>query len=307
MEELKVSEEFLSDALMIVALGDEDRSKYAIDQFVVYNGVCKSALIISYSESDKKDTLFGKLQKLVSGNDIKLIDGLTHSQYEFVNQLKECDSIRKTCKIILDISCILTPHIFLLMKCIYMWNKKVQLYVINTIPFDYSFSDLPFLSYRSYYGDLRMEEIIGYSSSKGINYKRDLYIFAGFEGTLALKVEEDTEYNRLYYVNALPSYYQKYKDISIINNYKLLLSKNCNRLYAPAINPFEVYNLLNNHHNSEVDALSVAPLCTKPMALGICMYALEHDNVRIVYPFSDKYELERSHGVHKSYVYTIQF
>lgn len=38
-------------------------------------------------------------------------------------------------------------------------------------------------------------------------------------------------------------------------------------------------------------------------ALGICMYAMKHDNIRIVYPFSNHYELGRSHHVYKSYIY----
>ena len=108
----------------------------------------------------------------------------------------------------------------------------------------------------------------------------------------------------LYFVNALPSYCQKYKDISIINNYQLLLAKNCKRLYAPAINPFEVYNLLDGCID-ESRTVSIAPLCTKPMSLGICLYALEHQNVRIIYPFSDRYESHRSYDVYKSYIYKI--
>ena len=304
MKEFVASPELFSEALLVAAVDDEARSKYAIGKITSFQDICGAAIVFTYGEMDKYGEVLQSIESVYGAENVNVIEGFTNSQYEFITQMQTCESLINAKKIIIDISCILTPYLFLIMKCIYMWNHDATIYAINTIPYDYSFPESPFLSYKSYYGDLKMEEIIGFSSSEGMRQKKDLFIFAGFEGALALKVEEDIEYSQLYYVNALPSYYQKYKDISIINNYQLLLSKNCKRLYAPAINPFEVYNLLDGSID-ESRSVSIAPLCTKPMSLGICMYALEHHNVRIVYPFSDQYESHRSYDVYKSYIYKI--
>ena len=297
--------DLLDDALLILAIDGEERSQYAITQFKERTNKANGAIVFSYEESTNNHSAIEIVESITPKDEISIVDGFPDSQYGFIEKLKSCEQLVSAQNIVIDISCILTPYLFLLLKCLYLWNKEATISVINTIPFDYSFSKSPFTSYRSFYGDLKMEEIFGFSGSNGGCENKELYIFAGFEGALALKVIEDIDYNQLFLVNALPSYYQKYKDISVINNYQLIVSHNCKKLYTPAINPFETYNLLNRYVKKDTN-VSIAPLCTKPIALGICLYALEHDNVRIIYPFSDRYESDRSHDVHKAYVYRIK-
>ena len=149
-----------------------------------------------------------------------------------------------------------------------------------------------------------MKEIAGYSGTGDMSQDTDLYIFMGFEGTLSLKVVEDTAFKNLYLINTIPSYYQKYKDISVINNYSVLQIKKNSILHTPADNPFEVYNLLDSRISND-KMVCIAPLSTKPTSLGICLYALEHENVRIVYPDSSDYNHIKSHDVYISHVYEI--
>lgn len=292
----------LKDSLLIFAIDDEERSLYALNRFVETKSKGKAALVFAYSNDC--EMFLKKLTSIIDPESIYVIDGFPSSQVEFIRQIKSCKMLQDIKKIVIDISCIITPYMFLLIKSIKIWNNTSQLYAINTLPFDYTYFKSPFTSHKSYYGNLQMEEILGFSSSKGLYQEKDLFIFAGFEGVLALKVKEDIDYENLFFVNALPSYHQKYKDISMINNYQLLLSEQCKKLFAPASNPFEVYNLLDRTIASE-KYVSIAPLSTKPIALGICMYALKHENVRIIYPFSEKYEQEKSHKVFKSYVYKV--
>ncbi len=304
MHEFDKKENLLTDALLILAIDREARSQYALREFNACEQVCQNAIIFDYD--NYASNIIDTASSIPANAQSKIVlKGLPKSQTEFVSILKKCDKLRKAKRIVIDISSILTPYLFLLLKCIYMWNKNAHIYAINTVPFDYTFPQFPFLSYKSYYGNLKMEEVIGFSSMSGIQKVSDLFIFAGFEGALTLKVVEDIEYQHLYFVNALPSYYQKYKDISIISNHKLITSKESKMLYTPAINPFEVYNLLDKHIDDGQQGVSIAPLCTKPVSLGICMYALQHNNVRIVFPFSDKYNTDRSHDVYKTYVYKL--
>lgn len=121
---------------------------------------------------------------------------------------------------------------------------------------------------------------------------------------VATKVVENTVFKNLYIINTMPSYYQKYKDVSVVNNYSLVASKGNKISFVPAGNPFEVYNTLEIMIDSN-QPICIAPLCTKPISLGICMYALEHDNVRIIYPYSQKSTGIQSREVHISYIYSI--
>lgn len=306
MDTLADGDAFLSSDLFITTIDNEERSKYALNQFVKRKAKIKDIIVFTYDvKFNGNKSCASKLKKIMMSDSVNKIS-LPLNQIDFVEKLKQCKALQTSKNIVIDISSLLTPYIFLLLKYIYMINNRVDITVINTIPCDYVFTKSPFISHKSYYGDLRMGEIYGFSGINSINQDSDLFIFSGFEGALSAKVEEETSYNNLYIVNTLPSYYQKYKDVSIINNYHLMENKKFKMLYVPAINPFEVYNIIDNTITNDMN-VSIAPLCTKPISLGICMYALEHNNIRILYPFSDKYELDRSHGVHKSYYYKINF
>ena len=292
--------EILEDALFILAVDKEERAYFALNKFIESDCIADSVLVFAYND----DFDSSSLKAIVDSSKLKIITGYPTSQKEFISQMKNYKSMLLSNRIVVDISCILTPYVFLLFKCIQTWNNRADIIAINTIPNDYNYNELPFTSYKSYYGDLKMEEILGYGSAVGSQCNKDLFVFAGFEKALALKIKEETDYQHFYFVNALPSYHQKYKDISIINNYQLIISESCKRLFAPAINPYEVFNILEKNISPE-HYVNIAPLCTKPIALGICLYALKHENIRIVYPFSDKYEHERSHKVYKAFTYKI--
>lgn len=297
----KIDTVVLQGDLFIMSFDGEERSYYGWNQVVEKGGNYKSVLVLSYNRSLllKKKELINSFQE----NDWEILE-VPREQIQFVQSLNKIESLANANSITIDISCLRIPHFFLLMKYLKMIypNKKVN--IINTIPYDYIFGGEPFVSYKSYLGDLELCEIIGFGGVTDFTQEGDLFIFLGFEGALSLKVVEETVYKNLFLVNTMPSYYQKYKDISVINNYNLLTSKNNRILYAPAGNPFEVYNILDREIKDN-QPVCIAPLCTKPIALGICMYALEHSNVRIVYPVSDTYNDIKSRDVHLSYVYGI--
>lgn len=103
----------------------------------------------------------------------------------------------------------------------------------------------------------------------------------------------------------LPSLSQKYKDISILNNRSSIKGKKYDSiLYAPADNPFEVYNFLEKNYADE-PSICISPLATKPVALGVCLFALNYEKVRIVYPISDIYSSHVTNQVTKTLVYEI--
>lgn len=225
------------------------------------------------------------------------------SNTELLEKLRTLnDSVWRN-KILIDISGIKTPDLFTLLKFIKLSKRIEQIDTVYSMPYDYMFNKEPFTSYKSYDGELELCEPVGFSGKSYSDDGSNLIIFMGFEGSLSLKISEEYNYKELILVNNLPSFYSKYKDISVLNNYEII-SSDQQVLYTPADNPFETVNLLSKTVK-ENETVCISPLSTKPVSLGVCMFALNNDNVRILYPISDKYKSTKTIDAYRTYVYEI--
>ncbi len=279
---------------------DEKRSLEVLEYLYTNSVSIEHLLVISYSGFN----LPSKYAKMIKAKNVQTVS-ITEEPMDFVNSLKKIPESFWCKDILIDISCIRIPEMFTFFKLLKMQNKVKQLKVAYSIPYDYVFKEEPFTSYRSYFGDLKMFELLGFSGPGGATRFHDLYMFLGFEGALGLKVFENCQHSNLMLVNNLPSFFPKYKDISVINNYQLMQNKH-KYLYTPADNPFEAYNLLYSMIGDCKDAVCVAPLSTKPVALGICLFALNHEFVRVVYPVSNKYRTTNTLNTYKTNIYNIE-
>ncbi len=226
------------------------------------------------------------------------------SQTIFLKRLLDISDKLKSDKILIDISCIHTPEMFVLLKYFKVSNPKEKIDVAYSTPFEYNFPEEPFTSYCSYYGNLKTTDLLGFGGiSDGLAHSQ-MIVFLGFEGVLASKVTEDIQYKELLLVNNLPSFFPKYKDICVINNYDLLSTHRSKLMYVPANNPFETFNFLNSLLDGE-SSVCIAPLSTKPVAFGVCLYALVHKSIRVVYPISEQYNYDRTNKVLHTYIYSI--
>ena len=208
-------------------------------------------------------------------------------------------------RLMVDITAIRVPEMFMLFKFFKLLGRADAVSVVYSTPMEYEFQEEPFTSYHSYYGNLETIDLPGYGGMSGDMSHTQMLVFLGFEGVLSEKVTEDIKYDKLKLINNLPSLYEKYKDISVINNYNLLASRHEKLSYVPAKNPFEVYNFLEENL-SENELACAAPLSTKPVALGVCLYALNHESLRVVYPTADRYVPHRANSVHKTYIYSVE-
>lgn len=208
-------------------------------------------------------------------------------------------------RLMVDITAIRVPEIFMLFKYLKLLGKTDEISVLYSTPMEYEFQEEPFTSYHSFYGNLSTIDLPGYGGMSGDMAHSQMLIFLGFEGVLSEKVTEDIRYDKLKLINNLPSLYEKYKDISVINNYNLLATRHEKLSYVPANNPFEVYNYLEENL-LENELACAAPLSTKPVALGVCLYALNHESLRVVYPTADRYVPHRANSVHKTYMYFVE-
>ena len=68
-----------------------------------------------------------------------------------------------------------------------------------------------------------------------------------------------------------------------------------------------LYNFLQYIKDKEDDNtfINIAPLGTKPMALGACLFALHNPDVRIVYPLPENYENKYSDKSWNSWIYDL--
>lgn len=213
----------------------------------------------------------------------------------------------KDSKIGLDISCLTKPYFYFIIKLLKERFQVEKLSVFYTEPKSYLFPKGLFSAFHTSSGPLTILEIPGYPGQESRGAKRKLVILLGFDGDLSKEINEDVSPYDTVVVNGFPSYAPKFKDISLIANEKLVSDRNITVAYAKANNPFEIYNLLHKIKSKEESNtfINVAPLGTKPMALGACLFALHNPDVRIVYPLPEKYENKYSDKSWNSWVYDL--
>lgn len=292
------NESYIYDTL-ILANGRDDRAHEMAKILGEKSTSIQTILVLKYHEDDivQVETIFPDAK-------IFTITINQQEQASFLLTLIAIPDVLTSDNILIDISCIHTPEMFTLLKYFKVSNPKKTIDIAYSIPFEYEFSAEPFTSYRSYYGNLKTNDLLGYGGITDGASHTQMIVFLGFEGVLSSKVTEDIQYDELILVNNLPSFFPKYKDISVINNYDLLTTQRGKLLYVPANNPFETYNFLDQVLEQNERAC-VAPLSTKPVALGVCLYALTHEDLRVVYPTSEQYQPHSTNKVLSTSLYSI--
>ena len=176
-------------------------------------------------------------------------------------------------------------------------------------------------SYTSTIGSITTDEISGFSglSAKSGSSDRILLCFLGFDNDLLPTVIQDSSPSKIVTINGFPSFFPKFKDISLINNEKILSSSDyanlrdsCNRnknlIYVEASNPFDVINTLEQIKSSNVSScIDIVPLSSKPMALGVCLFALSNEDIRVIYPFPEKYVRNTTTRSNNCWEYKVDF
>lgn len=284
--------------VFIMGLGEDERSLSTFNQLKENNVNLHSIIVLQYDE-----ITMDMLVKAFPGSHIEILR-IGKSQKDLLQYRKKLIDLLHDRNILVDITEIRVPELFVLLRLIKLCISRCTIRISYSTPMDYYFEDEPFLSYHSFHGDLKTEEILGYGGSAEDASHTQMIIFLGFEGVLSQKVNEDIQYQKLVLVNNLPSVFAKYKDISIICNYELLKLEENDINYVPANNPFETYNFLERTIRKG-DSVCIAPLSTKVVALGVCLYALEHENARIIYPTGEEYTKRHAVDIHKTYVYDV--
>lgn len=234
----------------------------------------------------------------------------------------DTDAIRQLCKlrikeddrIAIDITGFSIPNIYRIMAVLKNTIHIKHLDVYYTEPKFYIYEEGYFDAYHKNIGERICAPIIGYYNA-GENESEILTIFLGFDGGLADLVyfklgEEGKEILQTLVVNGFPSYTAKLKDVSLFNNEDLInkIEKE-NVFFSAANNPFESYNLLCKLlEKYKGTLLNLCTIGSKPMALGTCLFALDHPGeVKVTYPFYEKNRFDAEEEAGKIWKYGVYF
>lgn len=223
--------------------------------------------------------------------------------------IKINEHITNKTNIAIDISCMPIPIIAQLLHFLFGRYNGKNVTIYYTEPSHYTLKNL--FDYSAYNGEIDIKTIPGFEgkTSNISEIKRVLFYLMGFEMTYLNKlIPQDVNPNKIAPINGFPSYYPKYKDISLINNNANFYERDVEIIYSEANNPFETYNTLytlaNNYKDYQID---IIPVGTKPMALGACLYAIKNVNnsCRIIFPFPSEYTPNQSTGCGKLWEYQL--
>lgn len=212
-------------------------------------------------------------------------------------------------KTLLDISTLIKPYFFSIIKLLRDECKISEIYIAYTEPLGYR---KPFGERFSFTRGLdHVGEIPSFNGRSNIEKKNLLVILLGFEGSRSLEVLRSVQPDKTIVINGFPAYRPEFKDISLMSNESTIREGKClsDLQYAPASDPFETYRTIKRLYDdwSKTHNLSIAPLGTKPMALGACLFALQHPEVRILYAYPQGYLPKVAEGYGKTWMYEIFF
>ena len=274
--------------LFICSSGSDPRCISAIEQILNTSGrLCAQQLVVEFTARTVAGGFVVAENHLPNASVISGSFGLLESiLVQIPDHLPDGGSV------VIDISGFTKPFLFVLLKLLKQNACISECIALYTEPLHYQFGIHGFTDYSSTEGPLITSEIPGYGGITTRKREDYLVVLAGFDGELASYILEDLAPDETLLVNGFPSYQAKFKDISLINNEKILgtLSYENELYYVDANNPFHVYNLLNRMSlGRRKSVMSLAPLGSKPMALGAALYAIENDEVRVVYPSPKSY------------------
>lgn len=137
-----------------------------------------------------------------------------------------------------------------------------------------------------------------------------LVAFLGFEGSRVLRVLQDddgTFFKEVTVVFGVPPFQSSWDLHSLMANTDLLTHSSPQVCFSGANDPLGAYQLLakvqSGLQGSGCSRLAVAPFGTKPTAIGVALYCVEHRIMRVIYDYPVR-KRGRTKGVHciRSYV-----
>ena len=310
MKLLDEFEQTISIDCLLLAGGSDHRAYEVLRKCSANKFVIKKILLFDFPERtsslEENDKYFD--YKKTGYNNFEHIECTIKDPISCFSQLhSKLSSLTNEDSIAIDISCFTKPYFFYLLKYLHERLEILSPTVFYTEPYSYKFSQKGlFSSYHETEGPMRIMEMPGFHGIKERGGLTILIVQLGFESDSLDEITLDISPNESFLINGFPSYQPKFKDISLVVNEYYTSNKDSIILYSRSNNPFETFNLLEKikkHFNTAF--LNIAPLGTKPMALGACLFAIHNPDVRVIFPFSEKYEKVTTEKCWNSWSYQI--
>lgn len=212
--------------------------------------------------------------------------------------------------ILVDFTGMEQPAIFFLFKCLRDQRSARRVFGLYTEP----------LRYRTRPGsspeeafDLT-EEFIDFQALPGFvrrhdpGRRRQLLVYMGFEGRRFTKVLEEVDHDPRYVhaVFGIPAFQPGWQYLTLGSNQAALERSRAELHAAEANNVFDAYEVAEKIGRTYTDyQLVMAPIGTKPHAVGSGIYASLHEDSLLIYDFPIKQALFRTEGVGKASVYNL--
>ncbi len=244
------------------------------------------------------------------------VNGLSVSYHEITNCFNNKTKKSNLECIIIDATTLGVAEILIVMKWLHTAPKCEKVSIIYTEPEDYP----PKIELPSIFGSHQFnlsKASVGYKSLPGFtktvstDVKSHLVALLGFErvrlGQL-LQNDEGAYIDEITPVFGVPGFKPSYDKHSAFQNIESIQNKRNKPLFASANNPYETFKLLEKIRKTVPNkVINVAPIGTKPMAIGAALFILKYrkDNVGLMYdhPINTS---DRSKGVSRIHLYSIK-
>jgi hypothetical protein len=210
-------------------------------------------------------------------------------------------------KILIDISTFVKPYFFCLLKLLGHECRASEIYITYTEPISYSRPVGDRFTFTR--GLDHVGEIPSFNGFTDIEKRNLLVILLGFEGQRALEILRGVQPDKTLVINGFPAYRSEFKDVSLVSNISVIREGEClhELQFSSASDPFETYRTIEKLYEnwSKTYNFSLAPLGTKPMALGACLFALLNPDTRVLYAYPQGYVQKVAQGYGRTWMYEI--
>lgn len=248
----------------------------------------------------------------------KIIPLLPNEDYVTItNAIKDLDLNGK--KICLDATGFNVPNMLFLLRLLHSYNIK-KFDVLYTEPKSYMNAENTEFSEEF----KCVKQIMGMGGKHNSDTDNDLLIIAaGYDHSRIIDVAVKKKPTTKALLFGFPSMSAEMFQENIIRAYNAseAVGSDCfkdmdSNIYAPAYDPFVTAQTLKEfieHKNArkKLTNIYLAPLSSKPQALGMALYYIGErcwlQNISIIYPFCQKYNLDRGIGISRIWLYNFEF
>jgi hypothetical protein len=309
--------------LFISGISGEERNNRGWELLKTEHGVIENKAVFFYDEILSSSSLGPELDRDYFARQFDINDERSILEVSYKDEIDgmrliadalDTYQLTRDQMVIIDITTMIVPYISSLLWYIIKKTELARLCFFYTEPRYYYKGKLPKTfsgrasSEKFAVGTDKIGNLEGYlGERKHPEDKMILVILLGFEGNRAFEIYQYSDPSYVIPINGLPAYRPEYKDYSLVFNTEIIGEKIAygNIKYAPANDVFEtkatldqVYEQFSGYHDIEI-----APIGTKPMALGCCLFALENNDCRIVYHYPRLYNPKTSVGFGKTWAF----